>query len=236
MEIQLVVEGSHPWELWMKHWGLSFLIDRTILFDTFANYRALGIKLKKANIDVAALDTVVISHNHWDHIGGLPKLAETRRGMTLYLPPAVNEATRTKLRERGCTIVDSSTPQKLKDKILLTGCLATTYDGKEMLEQALTIQTDKGLVLVVGCSHPGIQAMVAKAKALYGGPVRGIVGGLHFMESSKDAIHKAALALKDEKLEFIAPLHCTGSTAQKIFRDVFGETYRPLKEGDILTI
>jgi 7,8-dihydropterin-6-yl-methyl-4-(beta-D-ribofuranosyl)aminobenzene 5'-phosphate synthase len=49
------------------------------------------------------------------------------------------------------------------------------------LEQALAVDLEgKGLVLVVGCGHPGVEALVRRAEQVYQRPVYAVIGGLHF--------------------------------------------------------
>ena len=65
MNIKLIAEGSRPWELWIRRWGVSFLIDDTILFDSFSSFEVLSKKLLKSNVDIGNIQAVVISHDHW---------------------------------------------------------------------------------------------------------------------------------------------------------------------------
>ncbi|MDD3182514.1 MAG: hypothetical protein PHD48_06915, partial [Alphaproteobacteria bacterium] len=78
--------------------------------------------------------------------------------------------------------------------------------------------------------HPGIVAMVRQAKQVLGQPVTGVIGGLHLMSSPKDVIAQCAQELKDEGVTMIAPTHCTGKSAEDMFKKAFGRGYVVVKE------
>jgi 7,8-dihydropterin-6-yl-methyl-4-(beta-D-ribofuranosyl)aminobenzene 5'-phosphate synthase len=95
----------------------------------------------------------------------------------------------------------------------------------ELRELSLVINTPDGLVLVVGCSHPGIDRIVQAATAL-NSRVRLIIGGFHLVISSDREIADAVTALHDRfKVDYVAPGHCTGEPAFAAFRKAFGDRY-----------
>ncbi|MGC8972321.1 MAG: MBL fold metallo-hydrolase, partial [bacterium] len=71
MKIKIIAEASTELERRTIGWGVSFLIGEDLLFDTFSNEDVLRENLKRFNVNVSQLRYVVISHEHWDHIGGL---------------------------------------------------------------------------------------------------------------------------------------------------------------------
>ncbi len=198
MNIKLIAVGSRPWELWTKQWGLSFLIDDHLLFDTFANPRALFKRAKRANVDLGKIQTVVISHDHWDHVNGLWKLLEQRQGMDVYLPSSANAEVKARILAAGSRVLDGAGAKTLKPDIFVTNEFIGEFDGKPMPEQALVLKTDKGLNLIVGCSHPNILTIVRSVKQTFNMPVCGVVGGLHLMNAPTNDIHNCANALKNE--------------------------------------
>lgn len=95
----------------------------------------------------------------------------------------------------------------------------------ELREISLAINTPDGLVLVVGCSHPGIDRIVREAAGL-NSHVRLIMGGFHLVISSDQEIADAVTALHDKfKVDYVAPGHCTGEPAFAAFRKTFGDRY-----------
>jgi 7,8-dihydropterin-6-yl-methyl-4-(beta-D-ribofuranosyl)aminobenzene 5'-phosphate synthase len=96
----------------------------------------------------------------------------------------------------------------------------------ELRELSLAVRGPEGLVLVVGCSHPGIENIVEAARPL-GDHVAIIFGGLHLVTTPDTAIARIASALRDRwGVGKIAPGHCTGEPAFAELRRVFGARYR----------
>jgi 7,8-dihydropterin-6-yl-methyl-4-(beta-D-ribofuranosyl)aminobenzene 5'-phosphate synthase len=89
--------------------------------------------------------------------------------------------------------------------------LVSTQPGTlEVRELSLAIKTPAGAVLVVGCSHLGIERIVEAATSI-DTRIHLIVGGLHLVVSSDPDIEKVVTALHDKfKVDYIAPGHCTG--------------------------
>jgi 7,8-dihydropterin-6-yl-methyl-4-(beta-D-ribofuranosyl)aminobenzene 5'-phosphate synthase len=80
-------------------------------------------------------------------------------------------------------------------------------------------------VLVVGCSHPGIDKIV-EAAANINPKIRLVAGGFHLVVASDDAISKIVATLKDTfKVENIAPGHCTGEPTFAALKKAFGDRY-----------
>ena len=96
---------------------------------------------------------------------------------------------------------------------------------KELKELSLAINTPEGIVLIVGCSHPGIEAIVAEAAAI-NPRIRVIAGGFHLVAAPDSVIEKVVAALHDTyKVERIAPGHCTGEPAFAALKKAFGDQY-----------
>jgi 7,8-dihydropterin-6-yl-methyl-4-(beta-D-ribofuranosyl)aminobenzene 5'-phosphate synthase len=88
-------------------------------------------------------------------------------------------------------------------------------------EQALFLQTKKGLVIVSGCGHPGIINVVTQAKRSFDKRIYMVIGGFHLSSANKDRILKTMDGLKALGIDRIAPTHCTGFEAMKMMSDRF---------------
>lgn len=107
--------------------------------------------------------------------------------------------------------------------IVLKGTWGVDLD---VMEISLAIDTPDGIVLVVGCSHPTIEKIVEAAMAEIDKPIHLLIGGLHLLPAKDDEIQRIATALHDtRKVEWLAPVHCTGEPAFEILRETFGDRY-----------
>jgi 7,8-dihydropterin-6-yl-methyl-4-(beta-D-ribofuranosyl)aminobenzene 5'-phosphate synthase len=107
--------------------------------------------------------------------------------------------------------------------ILLKGNWGVDLD---VMEISLAIDTPDGIVLVVGCSHPTIEKIVEAAKTAINKPIHLVIGGTHLLPEKDDEIVRIATALRDEwRVEFIAPVHCTGEAAFAALKQAFGDHY-----------
>jgi 7,8-dihydropterin-6-yl-methyl-4-(beta-D-ribofuranosyl)aminobenzene 5'-phosphate synthase len=88
-------------------------------------------------------------------------------------------------------------------------------------EQALFIQTKKGLIIVSGCGHPGIVNVVTQAKKNFDKRIYMVIGGFHLSSANQDRILKTMDGLKALGVDRIAPTHCTGFEALKMMSDRF---------------
>lgn len=157
---------------------------RKILFDTGANGPLMLENMKKLGIDPAEIDDVFISHAHFDHVGGLSSFIEVNDKAMIHAPESFENV------ELAGKLSYISGPAEIHENIFSTGEL-------EGIEQSLVIKTNNGIVIVVGCSHPGVEKIL-KAASQFGKPYA-IVGGLHGFNEFD--------LIKDLKL--ICPTHCT---------------------------
>ena len=172
-------------------WGFSALVEvkeRKILFDTGANGRILLSNMEKLKIDPQDIEDVFISHLHWDHTGGLSSFLRMNNKVKLWIPSYFSEAKNAK------EVIEVKEPKKLYEGVYSTGEL-------EGIEQSLCIKTEKGIVVVAGCSHPKMESILSIASKF--GKVYGIIGGLHATKPE---------SLKD--LDLICPTHCTQYKAE----------------------
>jgi 7,8-dihydropterin-6-yl-methyl-4-(beta-D-ribofuranosyl)aminobenzene 5'-phosphate synthase len=234
MNIQLVAVGSRPWDYIVGHWGIALLIDGHILFDTFASFRALHKKLNAINVPLEQIQTVVISHDHWDHIGGLWELLARRTGLKVYLPANASADVKQRVRDAGGQVIDHAAEKMIQPNIFLSEALLGGFKEGKVNEQSLVVQTEKGLVIVVGCAHPGVADIVHKAKEVFKLPVYGVIGGFHLMHSNMDDVRACASELKQAGVSMVAPTHCTGWRAENVFKSEFNENFIALREGQNL--
>jgi 7,8-dihydropterin-6-yl-methyl-4-(beta-D-ribofuranosyl)aminobenzene 5'-phosphate synthase len=180
--------------------GFSCLIEAPdtprILFDTGASGSILLNNMKELKIDPSRIDMVVISHPHWDHFGGLEDIIKANQDIEIYLPQSFGGG----ISARKITTIKQ--PSEIRPGIFTTGELGGT-------EQSLVIDSDKGLVVVVGCAHPGVGNILDTAARF--GQVYGIVGGVHGFHDF-DRLNPLSL---------ICPCHCTQykSEIKRLFPD-----------------
>lgn len=94
----------------------------------------------------------------------------------------------------------------------------------------------RGLVLITGCSHPGIVAIATKAKQEMNRNIYLICGGMHLSRSSEDEVKGIINELRKLGVEQVAPCHCTGDKAIAMFKDAFGKAFIPMGVGQLLRI
>lgn len=167
-------------------WGFAALIEargRTILFDTGAREQVLLSNMKALGVSAGRIDEVFISHDHWDHTGGLPAILQYKPAR-VYVPETISAVLSAP--ETVCV----SGCLEMHDNIYSTGTL-------ENIEQSLCIKQDGKVVVIAGCSHPGVEAILEAASRF--GPPRALVGGLHGFSNFP------ALS----SLDWICATHCT---------------------------
>jgi 7,8-dihydropterin-6-yl-methyl-4-(beta-D-ribofuranosyl)aminobenzene 5'-phosphate synthase len=95
----------------------------------------------------------------------------------------------------------------------------------ELRELSLAINTPEGMVIVVGCSHPGIERIVEVA-AKINPRIHFVAGGFHLVVSKDEEIEKITTALRDTfKVAYVAPGHCTGEPTFTALKKSFGDHY-----------
>lgn len=102
-------------------------------------------------------------------------------------------------------------------------------------EVCLVLESEKGLVMVVGCSHPGILNMIESVRERFGRPVYAVFGGSHLVEADEARIAETVKLLKDMGIASVGFNHCTGDAAQTCFvQGAEGINCSHLKTGDCI--
>jgi 7,8-dihydropterin-6-yl-methyl-4-(beta-D-ribofuranosyl)aminobenzene 5'-phosphate synthase len=229
---------------------------KRILFDTGNNAEIFAHNVRAKEIDLTTLDFVVISHRHGDHTSGLNHLLHVNPDVKIYAPQenfgvfgAALPGTfykRDKALPADMRYFDGNPPETLRfgsawpegkftwvtenievapgfHLIILPGLWGVDLEVKEI---SLAIDTPDGIVLVVGCGHPKIEAIVEATKAALNKPIHLVIGGLHLLPASDQEIRRIATALRDTwDVRFIAPDHCTGERGFATLKEVFADRY-----------
>ncbi|UCH08964.1 MAG: MBL fold metallo-hydrolase [Deltaproteobacteria bacterium] len=171
-------------------WGFSCLVETLeegrapILFDTGMKGSILLANMEKLGIDPMSVKEVFISHAHFDHVGGLSAFLTLNKEVTIYVLHSIRGV-------QGINkVVSVIGPLEIHENVFLTGEL-------DSIEQSMAIKTEKGVVLITGCSHPGLARILAAASQF--GKVYAVIGGLHGFSEYE--------LFKD--LSLICALHCT---------------------------
>jgi 7,8-dihydropterin-6-yl-methyl-4-(beta-D-ribofuranosyl)aminobenzene 5'-phosphate synthase len=210
-------------------WGFAAWLeygDRTVLFDTGADGRMLLDNMAVLELDPKEIEIVVLSHIHGDHVGGLGSLLAANPEVTVYLPEAFPARYKEQVRAVSATVVEISGSLEI-----LPGLWSTGQMGTGLVEQALLVRTEKGLVVVTGCAHPGVDRMVARAKDVGQEEIVLVVGGFHLGGASRGRVEEIIREFRRLGVQEVAPCHCTGDRARAIFRQAYGEAYHACGAG-----
>lgn len=241
VKITTLVEDTCPKRPFRGEHGLSFLIEadeNKILFDTGFSGDVLIHNLSKLDIDLKQINAFVLSHNHNDHGGGLGHITNLIKEQPMYCASNFHQG----------EIVDSQEiSQKIsniifatKEKEIFPGVWVSKEEdsinsNKPTKEINLIINLkNKGLVIIVGCSHHGLENIIQNAKQLFNSeiPTYGLIGGFHLKDNSPEEINQILNNLEKYNFKVIAPNHCTGFNALKIITDRFKKETELIQHSD----
>jgi 7,8-dihydropterin-6-yl-methyl-4-(beta-D-ribofuranosyl)aminobenzene 5'-phosphate synthase len=239
---------------------------KRILFDTGGNAEIFEHNVKALGVDLTRLDFVVLSHRHSDHISGLNYLLRINPTVKIYAPadpwgpfgwsppnslyrkdpslspnmryfdgnpPAALSAT-SPWPQATFVRVDSTT--EIAPGIFLIPTVSQVPGTLELHEISLAIRGPRGLIIIDGCSHAGVEK-VLEAATKVDPHVRVLFGGIHLVSASDADVQRISAALHDQwKLDYIAVGHCTGEPAFASLQKTFGDHYLYAGVGTLVNI
>jgi 7,8-dihydropterin-6-yl-methyl-4-(beta-D-ribofuranosyl)aminobenzene 5'-phosphate synthase len=239
---------------------------KRILFDTGNNPATFARNVRAAGVDLTRLDMVVISHRHLDHTAGLDYLLRVNPRVTIYAPreafgvfgsalpntfyrkddslpaamryfdghPADTLTFGTTWPEGHFVLVDSTVT--VAPGVHLVSLVSDAAGTRELRELSLVLDTPAGMVVVAGCSHPGIERIVAAARGL-GRAVHMVFGGFHLPAATDAEVARIAATLHDSyRVARLAPGHCTGEPAFHHFQRVWKDGYVYAGVGSVIDL
>jgi 7,8-dihydropterin-6-yl-methyl-4-(beta-D-ribofuranosyl)aminobenzene 5'-phosphate synthase len=238
---------------------------KRILFDTGNDAEIFAHNARQLGIDLTRLDAVVISHRHGDHTSGLTHLLEVNSGVKIYAPqeggffksqppagflkphPGLPQDLRYYEGKQPERWVSGSPWEKGNFEIVVRTTevfpgfyVLTTRSQKpgtiEMNEVSLAIRTPKGLAVIVGCSHPGVENILEEA-ARIDPRIYTVAGGFHFVLTPQDEVQRTADVLYNVlKIERVAPGHCTSELGFTVFLGLFRDRFDRAGLGTVITL
>jgi 7,8-dihydropterin-6-yl-methyl-4-(beta-D-ribofuranosyl)aminobenzene 5'-phosphate synthase len=215
-------------------WGFSCVVtvpEKTILFDTGGDGGILLDNMKKLGIRPSGIDVIVLSHIHGDHTGGLKEFLRHNSHVTVYLPGSFPTQIKRHIRSFGAEVKSVHEPEELFEGAFTTGEL----DGG-IEEQSLLVKVSEVFCIITGCAHPGIINITKRAKEIAGKEVYLAMGGFHLTGVFSSQISYVAESLRRLGVQKVAPCHCSGDTARRLFNDYFGKSYIDSGVGMEITI
>lgn len=213
-------------------WGFSCLVtgtEKTILFDTGGDGALLLENMSKLAIEPNSIELIVLSHAHWDHIGGMDMFLKKNSNVSVCMPESFPKEFKDTVSSRGAKVIETEEAVKICRSVFSTGQL-----GISIKEQGMIIRTDKGTILITGCAHPGITKMVEKTKALFDDDILFVMGGFHLSAASRSQVEEIIKAFRGFEVKYTAPCHCTGDSVRALFAEKFGSQYVDVGVGRVI--
>ncbi|MFW9898081.1 MAG: MBL fold metallo-hydrolase [Candidatus Thorarchaeota archaeon] len=218
-EIKIAFDNKKIEDRFISDFGFSVLIynnftENYLLFDTGSNSEALIHNIEQFDIDISDISKVIISHNHYEHIGGLDGVYDKNSNIEIYVPTENLISYRRKY--------PKSRVIGVSDKILIEQNIYSTGQlGNYLKEQAIFLKTEEDyLIAVVGCCHPGLDEIISMGKTI--GKIKAIIGGFH-------GFRKFSCL---EGIDFIGATHCTQHI--DLLKNKFPDQYKNIYVGDSL--
>jgi len=254
--------------------GISYLIktDKSaVLFDVGLNRKQsdpspLLHNMKLLGLDTDDFDTIVISHNHMDHVGGRIWARQNTFSLGNNQIPLSGKKTLTPtpMNYPGLSPITAKNPKKISLGVATTGVIANQlFFGGLIAEQAIAVNVaGKGIVLIVGCGHQSMPKLLERVERLFDEPVYGLIGGLHYPVTDSRMVIRGVKfqkyygtgktpweplkiedvrnninLLKKKNLGFVAlSAHDSCDASIEEFRKAFGEKYRDIRIGETIVV
>jgi len=199
-------------------WGIAMYVETPyarFLFDTGPDPTVLKYNAGKLGVNLSNIDFVVISHCHGDHVGGLPLIAKLRPGTRVYVPQ--HSGLQSYVRSLGLTPIPINETTEVAPGVWV---LRPLYGPP--WEEGVAIATRLGLVVLVGCSHPGVDVIVDEAvHDLHTRKVYAVIGGFHLMGAPRNVIAEEMDFLASLGVVKVYPLHCSGDEVKEYLRSKY---------------
>ena len=215
-DIRIAIDNKCALDGFLTNFGFSALIfnhftQNIILFDTGGNGNILIHNISKFNVQIKDIKKIIISHDHFDHTGGLSVILKRNPDIDVFIP--YNDLIRFKrvFPEARIHGVDEKT--MIEENVFSSGQL-----GSHISEQCVFLKTlDGDLLLIVGCTHPGLEKFILKARET--GKIKAIIGGFH-------GFNKFAYL---DGIDFIGACHCTAH--ENFIRERFPDQFKRICVG-----
>lgn len=255
MKISVLTE-NHAGSQFLAEHGLSYWVEtkgKRFLFDTGAS----DVFLKNAalmELDMDLIDTVVLSHGHYDHGGGLAYMNDKR---LICHPKAFGQRyhkrhhrhlgltmTKEQLEDR-YALITTETPYWLYENVVFLGAIPLSNDFEAMEsdfqdeegnedfvpdDSAVVVVEDEALLILSGCAHSGICNTIAYAQKVTGiNKIKAIIGGFH-LKHNNQLTQQTIDCIKKAGVRRLFPSHCTELPALTAFNREF--KIRQVKTGN----
>jgi 7,8-dihydropterin-6-yl-methyl-4-(beta-D-ribofuranosyl)aminobenzene 5'-phosphate synthase len=215
-------------------WGFSCFVrgwEKSILFDTGGNGQILLGNLKKLHIQPQDIRGVFLTHDHKDHTGGLRALLKENSNLDVWIPSFFPSPFKEAVKRTGAAVLEIKSFQPICDGVYTTGVISGWIK-----EQSLVLDLGVGLILITACAHPRIVNIVDLVKNQFKKDLYLALGGFHLVGFDKNDIKEIVDSLKNDGLRKVAPCHCTGEDAKKIFSQTFGDNFIHTGVGKTVTL
>ena len=219
----IVVIDNYPHCSGLKTvWGLSIYAEVCgvkFLFDAGPDPDILKNNAKLLGINLSNLDFVVISHEHGDHRCGLPYVAKTCPGIKVYVPTS-SKLLKEYVTDLGFRVVGVEKTIEVAPGIYVIG---ETYGPP--YEVAVAVNTSRGIIVLVGCSHPGVSTILKKVINDVEGNIYAVVGGFHLSSAPENEIISVVDDLVSLGVKKVYPIHCSGDYIRNYLKTNYPDIY-----------
>ncbi|MDD3296997.1 MAG: MBL fold metallo-hydrolase [Candidatus Omnitrophica bacterium] len=232
MQVKIVFNNEIINNKFSGGWGFSCLVGEYIIFDTGEKAEYLFNNMKLLDVKPEDIKTVVISHDHWDHTGGLWRLLDENKGIKVYGCPGFSQEFKKKVRDSGAQLQQAQEITEIAQDVYTTGEIKGSYKGSPVAEQALVVKAKNGITVITGCSHPGILKITERVQEGFPGEkIKMAFGGFHLIDKSETEVQLIAKELKNRGVLKVGPTHCTGNQAQEVFKRIYDDKFISIAAG-----
>lgn len=233
VRITVVYDNTSLLEGLRSDWGFACVIEgleKKLLFDTGADGELLIDNITRLAGDPREIEAVFLSHRHWDHVDGLERLLAAAPDVEVFLTESFPDDVRRTVTERGAAIREVVGPVEV-----CPGTYSTGEMSGDPEEQSLIIATDRSVLVVTGCSHPGISSIIRRAGEITGREILLVTGGFHLRRHSNEEVRAIIKDFEEMGVRLVGPCHCTGEDQIGMFSRSYGDNCLGMGVGRVIT-